>query len=316
MLLGWLDARRATEIGISLAEQFAAGPAVSSGPDAASGRVSPSRKRADGLRNFLQRAEREVRALPLNFYKRAKLANAFKWRLLEKGVASNTAAEVTQTLVMHLSMNRLTGPAGDTVTATPPELEPSPNRGTAAQLLTQADRFVESGAYAEAAEAYEASLKLKPRQIRALNNLGATYWKLGRYQEAEQQFRNAIRVQPKDADAHGKLGGLLRARGELAAAENSLRRALKLQPHQLEARVALGWALIDLGRLAEATRQFDKALKLSPRHAGSLLGLARVARDEGRFGDAETTLQQILASNPQHPDALAAMVELRDARRP
>ena len=42
-------------------------------------------------------------SLRLNFYKKAKLANSFKWRLIENGVAREIADEVTQSLMLYLS---------------------------------------------------------------------------------------------------------------------------------------------------------------------------------------------------------------------
>ena len=56
---------------------------------------------------LLRRADSEVRPLQLNFYKKAKFANSFKWRLIENGVARKTADEVTQALVVHLSKNQI-----------------------------------------------------------------------------------------------------------------------------------------------------------------------------------------------------------------
>ena len=52
------------------------------------------------LQKFLQRVDREARPLKLNLLKRAKLANTFKWRLLEKGVEQQLADELTRALVL------------------------------------------------------------------------------------------------------------------------------------------------------------------------------------------------------------------------
>ncbi|HEX4051313.1 MAG TPA: sulfotransferase [Steroidobacteraceae bacterium] len=311
MLLGWLNAQRATEIGVSLADEYASRSVHFHGADR--NRGSGTSKQSDGLRDLLQRADREVRAISLNFYKKAKLANAFKWRLLEKGVAGNTAAEVTQTLVMHLSMNRLTAGANETADVDPASISPKhlPSRRNTAQLLAQADQYVARAAYAEAIDAYEGFLKVKPHDPRVLTNLGAAYWKLGRYREAEQQFRHAIRVKPQMADAHFNLGSVQHTQGQLSAAENSLRRAVKLEPHHLEARAGLGWTLINMGRLPEAKRQFDKVLKLSPRHGSALLGLATVARGDGCFDEAEILIQRVLDVTPEQPSAWAALAQLR-----
>ncbi len=45
----------------------------------------------ESMEQLLRRADSEVRPLQLNFYKKAKFANSFKWRLIENGVARETA---------------------------------------------------------------------------------------------------------------------------------------------------------------------------------------------------------------------------------
>jgi hypothetical protein len=110
MLLKWLDARAATQAGIALADHVY----LKSG--AQGGRRKDASARPQGqdlqkfLQKFLQRVDQAARPLDLNFFKRAKLANSFKWRLLEKGIEKELANELTQALVMRL-MQAATRPA-------------------------------------------------------------------------------------------------------------------------------------------------------------------------------------------------------------
>src|ERR1700676_4937505 len=101
MPIAWLNAREGAEIGVALADEFVpqANPAVS--------RSSPQSSGAGSMEQLLRRADSEVRPLRLNFYKKAKFANSFKWRLIENGVARETADEVTQSLVLHISQNQI-----------------------------------------------------------------------------------------------------------------------------------------------------------------------------------------------------------------
>ena len=55
------------------------------------------------LRKFLVRIDSEVRPLRLNFYKRAKLANSFKWKLLQNGVEPGVVDELTRMLLVRLA---------------------------------------------------------------------------------------------------------------------------------------------------------------------------------------------------------------------
>src|ERR1700724_2297584 len=108
MLLKWLNAREATEVGTALADDFV----LQSASGSSGTRRQETRSDAQGqelqkfLYKFLQRVDREARPLKLNFFKRAKLANSFKWRLLEKGVEQQLVDELTQALVLRITGNQ------------------------------------------------------------------------------------------------------------------------------------------------------------------------------------------------------------------
>lgn len=85
MVLNWLKARDAVDAGAALADSF------------------PAQTTGGQFRAFIDRGTVEMRALKLGFYKPVRFANAFKWRLLEKCVAAETAHDVTQTLLIRRS---------------------------------------------------------------------------------------------------------------------------------------------------------------------------------------------------------------------
>jgi tetratricopeptide (TPR) repeat protein len=297
MILQWFDASEATKIGVELADQFAA-----------HGSQSAPRKQGDDLHLILQRVDREVRGLALNFYKKAKFANSFKWRLLENGVDKSLADEVTQRLVLHLSGNQ-SGPvlAGNSGAGTTDR--PQPN--DAKYLLMQGNRSMARGAYAEAIGFYEDLIEIAPRHAVANNNIGAALYKLGRYKEAQTYFGKAIKFEPDFPDAHSNMGNSLLVKGQYAVAEQFLRRAVKLNPRHVDARVNLGLTLVYLSRLREARPQFEKALKHQPRNAHALSGLAHVYMTEGEFDRAGAMLSRAREANPGMPRALALQAGLR-----
>ena len=106
MMLKWFNAREAADLGAALADQFAAAAAPRPAP--VRGSEGKRKEHATALQELHERADREVRPLELNFYQKARFANAFKWRLIENGVESGVADGVTESLIMHLSQ----GPAG------------------------------------------------------------------------------------------------------------------------------------------------------------------------------------------------------------
>ena len=98
MLLKWFNAHEAVEVGNALADQFIPQTAPAQRPK----KDKPGKEGAE-LRRFLERIDRDARPLRLNLYKRAKLANTFKWKLLQNGVEPVLVDELTRMLLLRLA---------------------------------------------------------------------------------------------------------------------------------------------------------------------------------------------------------------------
>jgi tetratricopeptide (TPR) repeat protein len=310
MLFKWLDASEATAAGAALADDFY----LQSGTRLPSGRGKEAGGRPQGqelqkfLQKFLQGVDNATRSLKLNFFKRAKLANSFKWRLLEKGVEKELVDELTQALVI-----RLTPAAAAAVPAAAAPRAGATKLG-AKDIRTLHERGVEHlgrGALAEALACYEELLRFDPRDAYALNGAGSALAQLSRYPEAEQHLRRAIGIRESLPAAHFNLASVLLATGRYLESEQPLRRALKLKPDYLDARVSLGGTLLLLGRLSEARDSYEKALRAAPRNPLALVGVAQIDLLEGRFAEAEAQFRTALEITPDAPHAVAALARLR-----
>jgi tetratricopeptide (TPR) repeat protein len=309
MLLKWLNAREATEVGTALADDFV----LQSASGSSSTRRQETRLGAQGqelqkfLHKFLQRVDREARPLKLNLFKRAKLANSFKWRLLEKGVERQLVDELTQALVL-----RLTGNQGSPVRShkTVPGSTRRSRARDAQALHTRGSELLARGAYAEALECYQQLVNLDSRDAVARNSLGTALAQLARYREAEDEFRRAIGIRPGFPEAHFNLAGVLQSTGRYNESEMPLRRALKVKPSYVDARISLGVSLVLLGRLQEAKDCYEKALRAAPRNVQALVGVGQIEALEGRFAEAEALYRRALEVNPEVPSAWAALVWL------
>jgi tetratricopeptide (TPR) repeat protein len=299
-MLDWFNSRKAAQIGAALADEFA--------PPTSPAIAQHSSTGANSIERLLMRADSEVRSLRLNFYKKAKFANSFKWRLIENGVAQKIADDVTQSLVVHLSQVKPMSLQNGASTVTPVQRSSSAKRK---QLLAQGNQAFAKRAYSEAVEIYQDLLELDPRSAEALHNLGSALARLGLLSDAEGYLRQAINIRPEFAEAHCTLGIVLHSKGENTESEIWLRRALKLKPNYLEARTHHGMSLLALGRLQEAKSRFAKVLKVAPRDAGTIFLLGQIARMEGRFAEAESHYKRALKINPKMPNALAALAGTR-----
>jgi Flp pilus assembly protein TadD len=291
MLLTWLNAREAVAAGTALADSFPAQAA-----------------QQEAVRKFLLSATGELRSLKLNVYKRARFANAFKWRLLEKGVQPDVVNEVTQTLLISSF-----GAAGPATSSAPAKSAPTPppSGGSPEELYAQAAKAQKSGDNAKAAEHLRAYLTQRPRDAEALNNLGAALIELGDFAGAQEQLRQAVSARAKYPAAQTNLGIAHLAQGRYAEAESALRRALNLQASYTTARANLGLMLALTGRLEDAQAEVAKVLRTAPKDSDALYASGMIAMSEGRFDEAEEIFKRSLTENPKHARTWSALASAR-----
>jgi tetratricopeptide (TPR) repeat protein len=308
MLLNWLNGREAAAVGTALADevllQTASDARANGSPDGGRQRQALQ----SFLQRFLQKVDREARPLQLNLYKRAKLANTFKWRLLDKGIERPIVDELTQALVLRLTPVRA---ASRSAQLPAPSSAKAPPSGNIHTLLARASDHMARGAWAEAVECYEELLRVDPRHAVARSNLGAAFCNLGRYAEAEAQFRQTIQVNPKYADGYSNLGTVLRWRGAVDESEAPLRRAIKLKPAHVDAQINLSITLVLKGRWREAKSLLERVLRVAPNNVAALVSMGQIAAPEGRFAEAEEMFRRAAEVDPQAPAPWAAMVWLR-----
>jgi tetratricopeptide (TPR) repeat protein len=305
MLFSWLKAQSAISAGAALADSFptqAAGPAVG---------------------EFLRSATQELRARNLNFYHRVRFANAFKWRLLENGVAADTARDVTQTLLISSSGKSAPTPAtapaaapapaaARTTAAADTRANDGPVDGKALEaLFRQGEEALGQGRFDDSIAHYQAYLVARPRDSGALNNLAVALLKLGRYADAADQLRKAVARNPKNADAYTNLGNALLQLHRYGEAEEAFRRVVSLQSTDLAARSSLGLSLTMMGRLDKARSEFETVLKTTPEHAGALAGMGLLERASGHAAEAEALLWRAVQADPHLIRAWAAIPSLR-----
>jgi hypothetical protein len=98
MILSWLDARAATEFGATLAAFFVQRVPL----DAKLSEKKFAAKAQDVLAKMALQVDRFKAQNKLNTYKKAKLANAFKWALRDAGYDSTYVDRMGEWLTIRL----------------------------------------------------------------------------------------------------------------------------------------------------------------------------------------------------------------------
>ena len=126
--------------------------------------------------------------------------------------------------------------------------------------LELADR----GERAAAARALAEAVRLDPRYVDALRNLGRLELEGGRAEQALPRLTEAQRLDPGLAEGWALLGRARFAAGHPEEAAHAWREALRLRPGWAEAYVELGHVLLAGGRTAEALGVAREAARLQP----------------------------------------------------
>ncbi len=123
------------------------------------------------------------------------------------------------------------------------------------------------------AKLFEA-LKIFPRNLMAINNLGSIYHIQGRYEEARKYFQMALEIYPGSIETIFNLGAVSLALDSLSEAIGYFKQAAELSPDFYEAKLRWGECLIKIGRKKDGIKVLQDLLAVKPDYqpAVELLG--------------------------------------------
>jgi tetratricopeptide (TPR) repeat protein/peroxiredoxin len=167
------------------------------------------------------------------------------------------------------------------------------------------------GDVAAAVEKFQQALKLNPRHLLSLNNLGSAYRSLKRWNEARETLKQAIAIAPDDPEANYGLGMVYAHANDTGKAYEYLQRALNARPDYPEALNNLGVLYMMTQRPNEAIASFEQSIRVAPTFDQGYLNLARAYAVQGDREKASTVLEDLLKQYPDHPQAKGMLEQLR-----
>jgi Tfp pilus assembly protein PilF len=205
------------------------------------------------------------------------------------------------------------------------------------QLISDAARAIDAGAWAKAEAACKEALQYEPRNADGWYILAGIAHRLGRLDEAEglarkaisidsfhpgcwhtlgliqssrrrtadavESFRRTVQLAPRSSPAHNSLGVALREFGQDEPAEAAFRQALVADPRNAQAHHNLAVLLAGRGDNAQAVHHYEQATAANPSLARSHCNLGRIYVDLGRGPEAEERFRKALALDPNLPEA-------------
>lgn len=147
-------------------------------------------------------------------------------------------------------------------------------------LSTRGDVLEETGDYPGASAAFDAAVRLRPRDYYLWIELGQARERDGDQEGAARALKQAVVLAPFYANAHWQLGNLLFRMGDFDGAFPELKRAATSNPTLLPATIDLAWGIY---------RHDSNAVRavIKPSTDSEHLALAQVFANYGDFASAE-----------------------------
>ncbi len=153
-------------------------------------------------------------------------------------------------------------------------------------MLNLGNELLGRGRYDEAAEQYQALLKLNPTDWDAQINLAKTWGFQGKIQEATDQLRRTIALEPRHYRAHLEMGRLCLKTGDLRTALTALATSVELRPEEPIPHFEYGKALMKARQWPLAREQFGITFQLDNTYAPALISLGLCQAAENDFSGA------------------------------
>jgi tetratricopeptide (TPR) repeat protein len=156
----------------------------------------------------------------------------------------------------------------------------------------------------ESAHAFQQSLKLDPKNVKAEDNLGLAYAGLGLTEDAILAYHTAMDWQ-KDAPEKNPgpfidLAGILLDQNRSEEAIPFLRQAIEIAPQDSRSHELLGKAFARLEQFPQAQAELEKAVTLAPENPNLPCMLGPVYRKQGQTERAQAALDRCAALNGTH----------------
>lgn len=161
--------------------------------------------------------------------------------------------------------------------------------------------------YANAAESYEAFVKLDDRSPRVLYKLALARFRLGQPQAAVGPLNQALAVDDRFAAGYYLKGTCLRALGRFEEAVGTLDRATRLEPGLSAAREELAEVYASLERHKEAVNQLEALAAFEPSRVERQVAVALAYARSGQRDAAVLALRRAAEAHPDSNEVFTAI---------
>lgn len=161
-------------------------------------------------------------------------------------------------------------------------------------LMIKAADAAAAGKINEMLSLYQQLAEKYPKDKRAHNLLGNTYFSQQQYGQAVEEYKKALAIDSTFSQPYNQLGYCYRFQGQYVEAEEAFKKYTNLIPNDPNPYDSQAELQMKMGKYEESIQQYEKALSLNPNFVASYIGIASNLNYLGRFTDARAKLQELL----------------------
>ncbi|XP_012689442.1 LOW QUALITY PROTEIN: protein O-mannosyl-transferase TMTC4 [Clupea harengus] len=157
---------------------------------------------------------------------------------------------------------------------------------------------------------YREAVRLHPKYVHAMNNLGNILKERHELMEAEELLSTAVHIQPDFAAAWMNLGIVQNSLKKFDAAEQSYRNAIKHRRRYPDCYYNLGRLYADLNRHVDALNAWRNATMLKPEHSLAWNNMVILLDNTGNLDQAEVIGKEALKILPHDPTIMFSLANV------
>ena len=133
---------------------------------------------------------------------------------------------------------------------------------------------------------YKEALRINPKYVVALTNLGIALCDKGNYDEAISYFTEVLKIDPQKTLAHMNLANVFFDQGKSEKAISIYREILKTAPEDADTHYNLACVLAFEGRINKAILHYKETIRINPRYSKAHYNLGDILLNQGKIHEA------------------------------
>jgi protein O-mannosyl-transferase len=150
---------------------------------------------------------------------------------------------------------------------------------------------------------YKEALRIHPKYVTALRNLGLALKNKGNYDEAVLYFTKALKIDPQKTDTRMDLANIFFLQAKPEKAISQYKEILKTDSENANAHYNLAYMLSDQKKIDQAEHHYKETLRLNPKHENAHYNLGNIMLKQGELKEAFNHFAEAIKIKPDYVQA-------------